>query len=430
MSLISSNRATIISNAVQTATDVDSAKALATKLSWFDEIHLFFNTTIGDGSFAQYLQEKENLIFGIIEKSFEVKTTFGEKLSNIDADSPQFQRKMQDLAESFNNTTLPENKINQIKYCFGYNANDKNIVLRLKDGERQEEITILNLSQSQVSPQILDAIPKYWVGAPNEHAPTEYIESIKKNGVLSGDYAQFFTDANRQSLNGNDSKAVGEKIAQATDERPSFVPKDVQTTTEQNKMLNGYLSILGNVNSEFNDRQKNVFFMLFSQNIIPGRGDIWSRTKLIVAQGEDVVGTVTTNKNDEMVVALSCKVKLIDCEPIKGNLFFGDSMGTAEWKAEFIIDKYGRVNCVACAAPVLLTVSEENLTTAQTFAIHYLREMGTELAPCFKDNVLQQIHGTPNYQQIEAYAKQIEWGKSLGWEGNTPKLEDSCLFVH
>jgi|GEM_PF-5835362 len=430
---LSSNRANIISTAVQTAKDIGEAKKLATELSWFDGIRDFFSSTVGDGSFSKQVQEKNQLISDIVEKSFELKMNIEEKLSALDLSRP-LQHGMQDIVMSFKKT-LPQNTVNQIKYCFGYNANDKNIVLRLKDGERQEEIKILDLSQSQspINPLVLDAIPKYWVGTGDEMNAGEQMDSTRNCGVLSTNYDQFFKDAHRQGINGN--PAMRERIQNASVERPSFVPKEVKTTEDQNKSLNSYSEALKEVNPEFNDMQKNIFFMLCSQNATVGKTFPLSRANVFMSKDDPagVTVTVKTNKNNEMLVAISCDANLLSMYQFKNQgAYFMNEKPSARIESEvkFVVGQNGLVKCTSCEAPITHIDSEENLTAEQTFAIEYLKEIGVEMASCFKDNVLLQIHGTTNYRQTEAYVRQLEWEKSSVWEVPTSALEVNSRFVY
>lgn len=412
MLFISSNSANI-SNAVHTAINAENRNTPATELGWIDKISWAISSFFGDGSVARDLEERNKLVSAIVDQSVNLKDELNKMLSGSDSAS-RFEALICGIEKRF---PLPENKVDQIKYCFGYNAHDNNIVLRLKDGDRHEEIKIFDLSQSRIDTATQYPIPKYWVGTPVV-VVKDYMERIKKEGAVSVSegYKFFLNDANRQSINGNNSDAMGALILKVSDARPTFIPEDMTTTSEENRKLNAYSEeVLKKVNPKFNDKQKNIFFRLCSQDAVPVRGTVWGANNVIAGAGDDVEVTVTSNEKHQMVVSLSCKINLTNTEPddLKD---FGTILGAADWKVEFIIDQYGLVKCIDCEAPISLTVSEEELTPAQTFTIDYLKEMRAELALCFKDNALKQIHKMPNYKQTESYVKQLEQEKS--WVSN------------
>lgn len=413
MSVISPNRANIISYAVK-SDDLATAQKLATKTSWFDDIHAFLSVSFSDGSFATQLEEKNKLISDIVDQAFKLKQTFEQKITALDRENKNFHYAFQGVVMGFNKT-LPTNNIDQTKYCFGYNAKDKNIVLRMKDGERRIDIKVLDLSQSTISEDVLKVIPKHWVGGPNDRGDIEVIELMRTAGGLPVGYKQFFEDAHRQSMNGKDSTVMYPEIKAASDEKPLFISDSVVTTPSENQALNAYVSELNKINPEFSDRQKNMFFMLCSQATVPGRGGFGSRSDAICFKGEEVQVAVSSTKNNEMIVSVSCKTNMVNSESLHPD--FGQTLGELILGTKFSIDSNGLVKCLSCDASMSIN-DESTLTASQTFAIEYFKEAYAELGSAFKDSALKNIQSTESYKQTESYVRELRLNKAIAAESN------------
>jgi hypothetical protein len=413
MAVISHDRAILISQAVR-KDNLAAAKDMATKTSILDDVRKFFSVKFFHGSFATQLEEKNKLISDIVDQAFTLKQTFERKISALDPNTANFHYKLQTVVMDFNKS-LPANNVDQIKYCFGYNAKDKNIVLRMRDGERHEDIKILDLSQSTISDEVLNVLPKHWVGGPNDRADIEIIEMIKSSGGLPANPTMFFKDGYRQNMNGNDSTVMLEKINEASKDKPSFISKSVNTTPFNNQVLNAYESILNEINPEFSDRQKNMFIMLCSQDAIVGRGGFGGRSEAIGFKGEDVKVVVSTGKNNEMIFSASCKTNMVNNESLHDD--FNQTLGEMTLGTKFSIDTNGLVKCIDCSASMSIN-DESTLTTAQAFAIEYFKEAYAELSSAFKDSALKEIQSTESYKQTEAYVRELRKNNSITAESN------------
>lgn len=400
LSLISTSRINRVSQSIQSADTLETAKAMALKLNWFEQIGDFFSVTFGNNSFHRQLEAEKPLIENIVDVSYLLHSNFKNSLSHINTQKKSIVTDVQNIVcQHIAALKKTESCAQSLYYCLGYNAHDKMVVLKLREGDNQKEINLLDLGDGTIDQSILDALPKYWVGAPNDYVATDCMEEIQKNGLFSGEYSQFFTDAKRQTINGIKSETMLANIKEACSERPLFVPHHVKTSEDDNKKLHAYAAVLDGVNPLFNDKQKNIFFMLCSQDNLPGRGGVWNRTDVIGINGGDVYATVTTNKKDEMLLSVRCSIQLRDFEPGDGNHVGGADLGSLDWEVKYVIDTYGVVKCVSCEAPITILTTADSLTTAQRFSFEYLKEINEALTSTFRDHALKKIQHTPSYQE-------------------------------